>query len=303
MLNKKPIMLVLGCSWTDTNFLSVLKHLPDDRRGGWPMWDSYVQNKLEERDGIRYERINLASSGKSNQHIQRDFFRAVSMYGDRIKYVFVGGTKFNRYMGPHDNASINIDTHNFFTNRKYARAKIESWNERAPGVRDYWQWHIENELFTAQGIKANVERNTGYMASILHTCEGMGISLFWAQLLKPMTDYNLYKQLIALGITPKSDWNPSENFWKARYTSNVLQAFLESLHFNVLEKHRRQFSGLPFVGPDAKIFENVKQDQKHLFIDRTAKDPNERDGHPNAYGQECIGNYIWEQYCENMDKV
>ena len=127
MLNKKPIMLVLGCSWTDTNFLSVLKHLPDDRRGGWPMWDSYVQNKLEERDGIRYERINLASSGKSNQHIQRDFFRAVSMYGDRIKYVFVGGTKFNRYMGPHENASINIDTHNFFSSRKGAWAKIERW--------------------------------------------------------------------------------------------------------------------------------------------------------------------------------
>ena len=58
MLKKKKIILATGCSFTDPNFKSMFKHLPDEQRSGWPLWPELLRRKIEKETGESYELIN-----------------------------------------------------------------------------------------------------------------------------------------------------------------------------------------------------------------------------------------------------
>ena len=92
MLNKKPIILATGCSFTDPKFCSRHKHLPDEKRGGWPMWPELIKEKIEKETGISYDLINLARSGGSQDWVFNTCLDTLSGYDGRIKIVLVGGT-------------------------------------------------------------------------------------------------------------------------------------------------------------------------------------------------------------------
>ena len=76
MFKKKNIILAAGCSFTDPNFKSLVKHLPHNERGGWPMWPELLQREIEKETGESYKLINLARSGASNDVIFKKFIHS-----------------------------------------------------------------------------------------------------------------------------------------------------------------------------------------------------------------------------------
>ena len=57
------MILAAGCSWTDSNFVSLDQTLKDQDRGGWPMWPEVMGTKL----GL--ETKNLGLAGCDNRYI------------------------------------------------------------------------------------------------------------------------------------------------------------------------------------------------------------------------------------------
>ena len=87
---KKKILLAGGCSYTDENFYSIAHKLPDDERGGWPMWPEIMGKEL----GL--EVFNTASSGCGNPEIAKTIISNIIKYGDRIEKVVVLWTSADR---------------------------------------------------------------------------------------------------------------------------------------------------------------------------------------------------------------
>ena len=83
-------LLASGCSWTDANFFSHLEFLPDEKRGGWPMWPELIGKEL----GL--EVINSAKQGRGNQYIGQSIIDNIIEYGDQVELVTIMWTQVDR---------------------------------------------------------------------------------------------------------------------------------------------------------------------------------------------------------------
>lgn len=83
-------LLASGCSWTDANFFSHLEFLPDEKRGGWPMWPEIIGKEL----GL--EVINSAKQGRGNQYIGQSIIDNIIEYGDQVELVAILWTQVDR---------------------------------------------------------------------------------------------------------------------------------------------------------------------------------------------------------------
>jgi len=83
-------LLASGCSWTDANFISHLEFLPEEKRGGWPMWPELIGKEL----GL--EVINTAKQGRGNFYIGQSIIDNIIKYGDEVELVSVLWTQVDR---------------------------------------------------------------------------------------------------------------------------------------------------------------------------------------------------------------
>ena len=87
MLKRKPIIISAGCSFTEPNFWSHCKHLPDKKRGGWPIWTDHFKDKLEKHHNQKYNIIHTGISGGTQDRSVDEILKLIGIHQDRIKYV------------------------------------------------------------------------------------------------------------------------------------------------------------------------------------------------------------------------
>lgn len=105
-IQKRPIVLFLGCSLTDSHFVSRDPYLPENspyrkpRYLGYKGWTDHITEYLSDLDGENYLQINLGKSGGSMEFAMQSFIHALGVHGNKIKYVFWGGTEWSRMYFP-----------------------------------------------------------------------------------------------------------------------------------------------------------------------------------------------------------
>lgn len=103
-VNKRPIILFLGDSITNSHFVSRDPYLPENSQYkkplGYKRWPDHITEYLSDLDGENYLQINLAKSGGSMEFAMQSFIHALGVHGNKIKYVFWGGTEWTRMYFP-----------------------------------------------------------------------------------------------------------------------------------------------------------------------------------------------------------
>ena len=105
-IQKTPIVLFLGCSLTDSHFVSRDPYLPENspyrkpRYLGYKGWTDHITEYLSDLDGENYLQINLGKTGGSMEFAMQSFIHALGVHGNKIKYVFWGGTEWSRMYFP-----------------------------------------------------------------------------------------------------------------------------------------------------------------------------------------------------------
>ena len=103
-VNKRPIVLFLGDSITNSHFVSRDPYLPENSQYkkplGYKRWPDHITEYLSDLDGENYLQINLAKSGGSMEYAMQSFIHALGVHGNKIKYVFWGGTEWTRMYFP-----------------------------------------------------------------------------------------------------------------------------------------------------------------------------------------------------------
>tara|TARA_Y100000022_G_scaffold10258_1_gene8166 strand:+ start:632 stop:1612 length:981 start_codon:yes stop_codon:yes gene_type:complete len=319
MFKKKNIILAAGCSFTDPNFKSLVKHLPDNERGGWPMWPELLQREIEKETGESYELINLAISGTSNDYIFNTCIDALSKYDDRIKILLIGGTQWMRtYVAAsntHFNPQVNgVNTmwhikdgikvpdreppwYNFCKN--YEKAMIQMW------------YLCSNEY----GFRNIIHHNLRIMWTLMNMCKSKKIKFIWYQLLQPLPSAHLWrKRLLQEGSEEGWEINVSLHAWEElksqlrwtlsdRYFSETV---LKSPYAKFLVKHKKHFHGFSWsdgIPWDTIIHSSHRDSDGHTYHEKNIICPKIMidgkkvvDVHPNKLGQEEIAEELWKKY-------
>ena len=90
--NHLPIVFATGCSFTTEKYRSAFNY--EQAEHAWP-W--YVHEHICKTENKEYELLNVAVPGKCFEHFSYSLTRAIAKYGDRIKYVLIGGTEWVRF--------------------------------------------------------------------------------------------------------------------------------------------------------------------------------------------------------------
>jgi len=289
MLKKKPIIFATGCSFTDPEFFSRHEHLPDEKRGGWPVWPELIKNKIEKETGISYELINLARSGGSNDWVYNTCLDTISKYDQRVKIILIGGTEWMR-------------SHIIPPQKNYQPfAKLASWH-----YNPKWKWLIPQRQATMEmwaqwattfGIQEVIYHNLRHMYTLLQICNDKKIKFIWNQLLNPLPAYNNFKsEILEYGI-PEEELRIRKRAFEKQF---FVDTILKSPYAKLLVKNKKQFYGFPWA--QGSYWENYIWERKSPLFEAMVLPPtiidNKKVGdiHPNAFGHKQIALQIWERY-------
>ena len=295
MFKKKNIILAVGCSFTDPNFKSMVKRLPDNKRGGWPMWPELMQREIEKETGESYELINLAQSGVSNDWIFNTFIDALAKYDTRIKIVLIGGTQWMRtHVVASDanfNPQVNFGIQDF--EKTYEKAMMQIW------------YSVSNDF----GFKNTIHHNLRIMWTMMNMCKDRKIKFIWNQLLSPLPSAHWWrKRLLKEGSVEGWEINVNVQAWRAlkrtlRWTLSdqyFSETVLKSPYAKFLVKHKKHFYGFfwsnssPWDEWDLDSHKEKVVWPKSYEIMTNGKE--EIDVHPNKFGQEEIAEEMWKEY-------
>lgn len=287
MLNKKPIILATGCSFTDPKFCSRHNHLPDEKRGGWPMWPELIKEKIEKETGISYDLINLARSGGSQDWVFNTCLDTLSGYDGRIKIVLVGGTQWMR-------------THIIPTHRNHnPQAALVDLNEnKEPWLKTYNRATVEmwSKYSTKFAIQETIYHNLRIMWTLAQICNNKKIKFIWNQLLCPFPGGTWWKkQFIEYGIPEEEIRVDIEAFSESFFADTVLK----SPYAKFLVQNKKQFYGFPWsqgVHWDKNTMLNKERHPEIVLPTTVINGKKETDSHPSKYGQEKIAEQMWKEY-------
>jgi len=287
----KKILLTGGCSYTDGNYLTNDKNLPQDR-GGWKMWPEYLGNALD------LELVNTGSSGSSNETIFHNVLEKIHLYGDRVDTVVVMWTGMDRrrIMCGYD---INpLSETNIVMGRDPAHTDDQAgpfeWLDRL-GMKnlsynffaseDFWKVRIPF-------IKYSIEDSLRAYVSLAEVCKLHGINFIFINALFPF-DYNYLETFRNAGIL-KCPEGRQVNTSQA----DVMKIFTNNIWFTKIEKtYKKNFIGWPlFRNLGGTYFDDMRENNKKLFPKSDKYRVSEVDAHPNAEAQEIISKVILERY-------
>lgn len=321
MLKKKPIIISVGCSFTDRAFKSRVESLPDEKRGGWPIWTDHFKDKLEKYYNKKYDIIHYGRSGASNAFAVENIIKNFARHKDRVKFVLWGGTEFKRYYNPFTgyNHNPNADLRGY---PYFLKTKSE----------DYWRNNYQQTQLTnvmnminfggqIEGRKRVIDHNLQLYWTILMLCQKYNSTLLLTQLLDPMhpvsTMSSEYRRILG-----KADKLLPLNYKCDRHYE--VKTAMQNPYFKDLYAHRKNFFNLRFVhikdelrpgGVDhwtAYVDKNFHHNKKYLIkpwnpdTDKNPKErdehgaPKEVDTHPNAAGHKNIADQLWKHYETNF---
>jgi len=302
MVNKKKIILALGCSYTDAKFYSTVEHLPPEKRGGWPVWPEVFKNQLEKETGKSYELINLAASGIGHDYMFNQLVKYFAQYKDQIKIILWGGTQFHRRMDPVFERTYNSMAYDFMKSLS-TKAAEAAFGEVWKHFCEYSLIASANREFTKFGMKAIIDKNLSFIWLTLNMCNNYNIKFLYYQLLSIYPEYNFVcDSLKAWGQqTDKVSKQALDKVWQSNY-------MLDTKFAKDIIKNKKSFLGFQMFGE--KAWDRQSREEKEMFRiypffnNSNAKpgwfDNTKADGHPNAAGHKDIGNKVWKHYVRNL---
>jgi hypothetical protein len=328
MLKRKPIIISAGCSFTDPNFWSHCAHLPDEKRGGWPIWTDHFKNKLEKHHKQKYSIIHTGISGGTQDRAVDEILKLIGSHQDRIKYVLWGGSDFARWMDMYSLTRINPMV------KLRRTGRIEKEDMLSTDPFDY-ATQFENlgsalllRWLTHKNGRTNVlGTQQRRLWTVFKLCEQYNITLLYYQLLEPLygLKYMKHEYDRVLGenntFNMTIDYNADEDWERSAVTK--FPWFYELL------KYKEHFYGLFHLDPDAvhwsgdiRMNNNTdwhKKNKKTEFdfivcpppgdpmdvygFNRTRDkhgDLIDVDYHPNAEGHKDIADKLWKHYEANF---
>lgn len=269
------ILLAGGCSYTDPNFKSLDKSLPDHLNGGWPMWPDHIGTQL----GLNV--INNARSGDDNLTIHNHIIKGLLKYRNDVKLVCVLWTGFERFRFMHTSTLQLL--------HQLSRAVIPDHMNNLPadpknmitdtGFRDWLKSYAMSKYWNPQQILINaINDSMTYMGSIAQLCESMKIPYIFYQGVVPIH----FERISKINVFPQNIKN------------DILTETLKLEIFQHLEKRKSNLIGYPFfseLGGSYLDNENFRTTGDFMAVSKA-------DYHPNSHGQRKISNIFLKKYEE-----
>lgn len=259
----KNILLTSGCSWTDEKFYSTDPSVPENKRGGWPMWPEIISSKLN------IENRNLAKSGTDNKTIF-DGIVDFLYKNDNVKIVIVMWSGWDRYktmgrLDHHPIASLMMEELKEFN----AYKKIYKMNSYS----DFFKSCTKDDL-TVYARDA-IDSTLRYMYLLSNILEEKKINYIFFQ-----------------GVSPFPINASDEISDMVTYSDyDLLKSFSESIYHNFVKNNKNI--------PDYPFFNFLGGKRIELLTKRNSNlEISELDTHPNSEGQKVIAEYIMEKYNE-----
>lgn len=324
MFEKNPIILAIGCSFTDPNFLSHVKDLTDEQLGGWTVWPEHFKNKLEAETGKKYTLINVACSGHSLSFMARSLMENLAKYGNRIEIVLCGGTQFQRYQDYLNQRPINPQMPsqpNIIKDLDFSVQNVTDCN---------WRKSIQDLGITAATIgdvgtkylrKEMIVRALSYIWNMQQLCRFNNIKFLYYQLTDTIASFNdMYEMTKAWSNDPEWD---TYNFYLS-HPAKDSEFALTSPYAKDISKNKKNYIGLPIMFPEHMdwsthmLKERDPYTNKRLSVTHVVKSQfinddrgvypstitgvvsSEIDVHPNAIGQKHISKQVWSHYANNF---
>lgn len=278
-------LLASGCSWTAADFKSECEHLPDEKRGGWPMWPELVGKEL----GL--EVINTGAQGRGNVYIGQSIIDNIIKYGNEVEMVAVLWTEVSRY-DVYNETSITLYEH---------RIKHDpNWPDASEcyscSYNNTFDWDIKDFIFN--DVYNTWNNNTlRAMYTVAEICAhrnikcvfDQGILFFW------------HRELADLESIIHADMFITEvDYMVMLETSMLYQRLMKDYgHLFIMPKaildYKHTIGHLLHPRNDLQVYM-----PEHLNDDDVVENYNdlELDGHPNAAGQK----FIAERYLQCLKK-
>lgn len=266
----KKILLAAGCSYTDKTFFSQDDSLSDSERGGWQMWPEIMSENLD------LECVNVGQSGAGNDHIFNQLVHHLSVHRDNIDTIAIlwSGADRQNFFTWRLNAPVELS---IFLEENSNRLPAFSWLEEI-GIgkvnANYWT----SKRFDRETYRWLIDNYVYKLSAIIKLAESYGVKLIMMQGVAPL-DFWTYRRLYENKkiITSVSDAQASKYFITNPATYE-------------LNENKKNIIGWP-------IFESLGG----FCVDYLIKPDNrvsKIDGHPNAAGQEVIGDLFFKKYNE-----
>lgn len=273
----KKILLASGCSWTDKNFYSLDKSIPDSERGGWPMWPEIMAKHLN------LQCINTGFSGSGSDYILDRIHENILKYKNKIEIITIlwsGADRFSLY-GSSSNLSIRAagDLHPKFKNLNV--------NKNTQLLKDINEKIFKSAMLDYQQIYKNlIDQHLQKMCIILDICKLYNIKIIMAQGVNIFPYHSIDEAIEQKCISAEIRCS----------NKNILKNILSSQFFPYLEKNKKSIIGWPFKNVlggysiDYFLMDNDFETYTHRISDY--------DSHPNAEGQKIIAREFIKRYDE-----
>jgi len=306
--SKKPIILALGCSFTEKDYVSTDPSLSEEEKGPWPMWPELLGNKFREEKGKDYEVVNIAQSGFGLDWCKNLFFENLSKYEGkwnlgRIEKCFWAGTSWDRFFLPGANSYVSPMASRINLGYYATQVPHKPIYVNGAKVKDAFNQKDKMYLMNKKNFKsqfANIGLDTyldhliGYVfqkprgyerfihdrlidiMSVFYACKGQGIEFMYDQLLHPWS------------------FDLQENNW---YGSNIVfDTIIKLPEYKIIEKNKKHFVKWPWGPPfEEWIYPiNKPKEMESMYVSKA-------DRHPNAKGQRHIADKYWSWYVNNSN--
>jgi len=271
-------LLASGCSWTDANFTSHLEFLPDEKRGGWPMWPDIIAKEL----GL--EVINTGKQGRGNFYIGKSIVDNIIKYGDEVELVCVLWTQVDR-VDIYNSTQIPILQELASKQGQFELAKMLSFNidhlttNPFHWTPDEWRRHDVYNTWNNTSLRA--------MYTIAEMCTHRNIKCVFDQGLI----FFWHKELEELKGTIHEDMYISELDYMTMLEKSMLYQRLVKDYGHLFVKPNAIVTASQTIGHFIHNRDDLKIHMpNNMLTGNLAEDYNveEIDSHPNLEGQQLI---------------
>ena len=295
-MSRRKLLITGGCSYTDPNYLTNDKSLPQER-GAWKMWPEHLGNALD------LEVINTGSSGSSNETIFHNVLEKIYLYGDRVDTVAVMWTGMDRRrimcgydINPLSETNIVMGRDPAHTDDRHGPFEwldglgMKNLSYKFFTSKDFWKVRVPF-------IKYSIEDSLRAYVSLAEVCKLHGINFIFMNALFPF-DYNYLEMFHNAGILKcPNDRHVSTS------QEEVMKIFMNNIWFTKIEKtYKKNFIGWPlYRNLGGTYFDQMRFDGTNGFEKGNSYKVSDIDAHPNAEAQEIISKIILERHREVYD--
>lgn len=277
-IKRKKYLLASGCSYTDPNYVTPDKNVPEELRGPWPMWPELMGSKLD------LNVLNVGECGNSNTAIYNSIISTINTYEDEIDTIAVLWSGWDRTELFHYWKFQLLHFFSYYSDpalQDLSRDNIfhMDWVYKT-GTDQFLNKFKNSEIWNPYLIiRESVNKSLVLMQSLLEICRRRNIKCIFYQGVDPM-DYGSFSKF-------------SGTFIEAHH---IFSAIKKSSSSKFLEKNKNHVIGWPFLREAAgHHFDSLRYSGLNPFKD-SYMHVSEIDKHPNSEAQKIIANIFYDRW-------